>query len=519
MEIKNNEKLNQNIYFIICHYCKQMKKINNLINCTGEDCKESFCDTCINKIFNYNYQELKTEYEENGWICFKCRNLCKCKSCTKINISLNENELKHNFYLKIFNDPIEKGKNKLIKNKTKINKETFTKTIKSKINILEILNDKNYKEKKIKEYETKNIYIEIKEEKSNEDNENLNYYNSKNDAILIESLCKNYNPKYDQKEMKFPFIPSIKKFPSRFKSKLIKIAKTCEHYYRHKCKCEYFKKKCLICEKLEHHTNELLRFKNSDDFINYLRYIYICMNDVVDYKHKIFSDNKEELFEFYKIYDKGKSDWSFHLPKTLCKLCLFEMVNCKNSLKTLKFYLDDNYVKDDKNVLEKPINNWNNMNNLFNDKTVINENKNTNKIFLFEKYYDELDSILFSLLTNVYMFLIIFCTFNQNRIQNFSFFDNHNSKIYYENIIHFEKEIKNYINLYNNFQIQYQNKINDFFSFYYFKISNNSVIGIQDFFQIKIDNVNFSKKINEVIEKFINKFTEYLNNLSKIDKI
>ena len=28
MEIKNNEKLNQNLYFIICHYCKNMKKIN-----------------------------------------------------------------------------------------------------------------------------------------------------------------------------------------------------------------------------------------------------------------------------------------------------------------------------------------------------------------------------------------------------------------------------------------------------------------------------------------------------------
>ena len=522
MEIEDNEKLNHNIYFILCHYCKQMKKPNNLINCTCEDCKESFCDTCINKIFNYNYQVLKIEYEENGWICFKCRNLCKCKSCTNINNSLNENDLNYNFYPKIFNDPIEKGKNNLTKNITKINKEKNTKTIKPKIDILDILNDKNFKGKKIKEYAKNKIFIEIKEEKTNEENEYLNYYDSKNDASLIESLCKNYKPKHDPKEMKFPFIPTIKKFQSRLKIKLIKIAKTCEHYYRHKCKCECFKKKCLICDKLEHHTNELLRFKNSDDFINYLRYIYTCMNDVVDYKHKIFSENKEELFEFYKIYDKGTSNWSFSLPKTLCKLCLFEMVNCKNSLKKFKFYLDDNYLKDNKNVFQNPINNSNIMKIILNEKKELNENKNKNKNikdFQLGKYYDELDSILFALLTNVYKFIIIFYSFNQNRMQNFSFFDNQNYKIYYENIINFEKEIKNYIKLYNNFQVQYQNKMNDFFSYYYYKIPNNSIILIREFFQIKIENSNFSQKINELIEKFINKFTECLNDLSQIYKI
>jgi hypothetical protein len=322
--------------------------------------------------------------------------------------------------------------------------------------------------------------------------------------------------------MKFPFIPTLRKLPSRLKIKLIKIAKVCEHYYRHKCKCECFKKKCLICDKSEHHTNELLRFKNSDDFINYLRYIYICMNDVVDYKHKIFSENKEELFEFYKIYDKGTSHWSFSLPKTLCKLCLFEMVNCKNSLKKFKFYLDDNYLKDNKNVFQNPINNSNIMKIILNEKKELNENKNKNKNikdFQLGKYYDELDSILFALLTNVYKFIIIFYSFNQNRMQNFSFFDNQNYKIYYENIINFEKEIKNYIKIYNNFQVQYQNKMNDFFSYYYYKIPNNSIILIREFFQIKIENSNFSQKINELIEKFINKFTECLNDLSQIYKI
>ena len=145
MEIKNNKKKSQNLYFIICHYCKNMKNINHLINCTDNDCKESFCDTCINKIFNYNYKELKIEFEENGWICFKCRNLCKCKYCSKNNNSLNEkkindNDLNNNFYPTIFNDFIEKGQNKFKIDTKIINKNTITK---SKINILDILKKKN----------------------------------------------------------------------------------------------------------------------------------------------------------------------------------------------------------------------------------------------------------------------------------------------------------------------------------------------------------------------------------------
>jgi hypothetical protein len=122
-------------------------------------------------------------------------------------------------------------------------------------------------------------------------------------------------------------------------------------------------------------------------------------------------------------------------------------------------------------------------------------------------------------LTNVYKIIIIFSSFNQNRINNFSSFDNQNYKIYYENIILFEKEIKNSIKLYNNFQVQYQKKMNDFFTHYYYKIPNNSINIINDFFKIKIENSNFNQKINEMIEKFINKFTEYFYTLSKFYEI
>ena len=61
--------------------------------------------------------------------------------------------------------------------------------------------------------------------------------------------------------------------------------------------------------------------------------------------------------------------------------------------------------------------------------------------------------------------------------------------------------------------------MNDFFTHYYYKIPNNSINIINDFFKIKIENSNFNQKINEMIDKFINKFTEYFYTLSKFYEI
>ena len=131
MERQSNENsTNLNLYFFICHYCKKTKKVNEVINCTGEDCKEIFCENCITKIFSCSFQEIKEEYENNGWICFKCRNLCKCNSCILNSTLSNENYSKNDIKKLI-------TKNNEIKNKN------------SKIDILDLLNDKKIIEKKI----------------------------------------------------------------------------------------------------------------------------------------------------------------------------------------------------------------------------------------------------------------------------------------------------------------------------------------------------------------------------------
>ena len=150
MEGQSNENsTNLNIYFFICHYCKKTKKVNEVINCTGEDCEEIFCENCITKVFSCSFQEIKEEYENNGWICFKYRNLYKCNSCIYNSTSSNENYSKidicksesHNDF-QFFKDFDKNDIKKLI------TKNNELKNKNSKIDILDLLNDKKVIEKK-----------------------------------------------------------------------------------------------------------------------------------------------------------------------------------------------------------------------------------------------------------------------------------------------------------------------------------------------------------------------------------
>ena len=570
MEDQNNNKsLKQNIYFIICHYCKESKNANEVINCTDEDCKEAFCDKCIKIIFSNNFVDLKKECEENGWICFKCRKLCQCHSCSDLCNKSNEDFSKienynyDNFSINypFFNDFENKDKKKIIQKNPEINVKNneIVKIKNSPINIYDFLNDKKYTykkkinndKKKELNNEVLNEKIEIKEEEKEKENKCVKYSccNSKGDASLIESLCKGYKPKLNPKEMKFPFIPSQNKIPSRLKTKLIKIAKLCEHYYRHKCKCEYFKKNCLICNKPEHHTNELIRFKNSDDFICYLRYLYLCMNDVVDYIPTIFNQNKEEFLEFFRDYDKGTVNWCFKNPKILCKLCVFEIVNRINSLNTFKFYLDDNYVpviceneydKKTGNQISKKNDNTDNdyQNNSFincTNKNKINSNTknntiegNKNKIFeekvpLFvdpQKTYEHLENIIYSLFTNIYKFVLIIYSLNENRISRYCSFTNQDYKVYYENFIQLKQEIENNLKSFSEFQNNHQFKINDFIGYVYNNYPKvTSFNFMSTLLTMKIENINYSHQISETVQKFINNSYKYIDEIAKLSNI
>ena len=58
--ITNNSNVNErflNSYgttgtFMKCHYCQEMKKINECLLCTNKYCKERFCNSCFTKIIS-----------------------------------------------------------------------------------------------------------------------------------------------------------------------------------------------------------------------------------------------------------------------------------------------------------------------------------------------------------------------------------------------------------------------------------------------------------------------------------
>ena len=58
--ITNNSNVNERLLnsygkngtFMKCHYCQEMKKINECLLCTNKYCKERFCNSCFTKIIS-----------------------------------------------------------------------------------------------------------------------------------------------------------------------------------------------------------------------------------------------------------------------------------------------------------------------------------------------------------------------------------------------------------------------------------------------------------------------------------
>jgi hypothetical protein len=302
---------------------------------------------------------MKEESIENGWACFKCQKLCNCKKCKPIKEdNICNHQIKKKKIKKDKKEEFKKGKKK------ECIKEKIFNIFKEKKPKKPLFFSERYSLKQLRKSRRKLFFIPNKNEKITEE--------SGKDAFLIDSIYNGYKPIFDISETKFPYIPPQKPIISKIESNLIKIARTCEHFFRHKCKNNYFKKTCSICHKNEHHTNELVRFKNYKDFINYLRYLFLCMENVLNYNNDIFIENKNEFIIFYNEFEKKLNKCGFKNPKVICKLCIFEILNHPNSLKFLQEKFKDSKTE--------------NLLNSDNDK--IYENKNE-KIFIEEKLHSE----------------------------------------------------------------------------------------------------------------------------------
>ena len=418
-------KANEELTYIFCHYCQKLKNLNEIITCSNEDCKESFCSDCIKNIFKINesFKELINESNENGWICFICNDLCDCQKCLNKEKNQNDNNVKN------------------IK--------------------------KNYFNKK---FEVEKPRIITKE--------------SGKDALLMDTLYNNFKHFQNKNTIKNKQI-------SKVENKLIKVARGCEHFYRHKCSKNFIFKKCIICGKKEHHTNELVRFITTKQFISYQKYLYICMENILSYNKNIFHKNKIEFLDYYKKYEEGLINWNFKNPKIICKYCIIDILNKPNATNFFQNNFKDSF---------------DNIYNLSNEK--IKNDKSINNI-LNEKIFLEMKDYYQKFFLSIYELIFIAKCININsEMNNIIYLRNEmiliNEKINYnydilkkflEKYLHLVNELMNYI--YSLIEKDHQ-IINNFI------VSNIEIKQLQECFFLHFENFKM------IIQKYIHILNEYI---------
>ena len=171
-----------------------------------------------------------------------------------------------------------------------------------------------------------------------EQNKNNNYCGKKylSDAELIMWLSTGEDTSIDTQNVKFPFVPLNSKIKSKVFDKLIKIAKQCELFYRHKCKNEYIKKNCSNCFETNFHQNDLLRFFNYETFLYYMKYLFYVSNKIVGYSKENFNRNKNDFEELFKRFKDKQEIWLFKDTKILCKQCMYYLINKPNFFENIK---------------------------------------------------------------------------------------------------------------------------------------------------------------------------------------
>ena len=181
------------------------------------------------------------------------------------------------------------------------------------------------------------------------------------DAELIMWLSSGEDTSIDIQNVKFPFVPLNSKIKSKVFDKLIKIAKQCELFYRHKCKNEYIKKNCANCYETNFHQNDLLRFFNYETFLYYMKYLFFVSNKIVCYSKENFNKNQIAFEELFKQFKEKKEVWTFKDTKIICKQCMYFLINKPDFFDNIKgiflrqekkFFLYSNSVNNELNEFE-----------------------------------------------------------------------------------------------------------------------------------------------------------------------
>lgn len=374
---------NKEEIFLNCHQCHQIRPLSQLLTCLNSDCRESYCLDCVKKYYLKTFHRGKTlrsvikEAEKDSWECYKCRNGCKCFKCSPFSDNLYHSDIfldpdfNSNFASSNSNSLINikrQKDGKLCNNNKKIFYKKRSPSDDSSYNIEDSFTKLDEKHRKIgnsfKRNRGKLRRKSIEENSSEEykvseesEKDSTSYSKRKNDNIrmrhpIVNNGCHFFDLKDDMliqsltKGVKTVKAVSqqepqnkLSKIEAKLHNKLSKVADLCEHFYKNKCKGMYLKKECLICHTSAFHVNELLRFKNSDDFISYCRYLFLDpdIKNLIEYNKNNFDSNKRDICEF----NKRKETWSFRKPKIVCKFCLIKCINEEKCLSLFQKILVD----------------------------------------------------------------------------------------------------------------------------------------------------------------------------------
>ena len=268
------------------------------------------------------------------------------------------------------------------------------------------------------------------------------------DAELIMWLSNGENKSIDAQNVKFPFVPLNSKIKSKLFDKLIKIAKQCELFYRHKCKNEYIKKNCSNCFETNFHQNDLLRFFNYETFLYYMKYLFLISNKIVAYSKENFNKNKSDFEELFKKFKKKEEIWAFKDTKIICKQCMYFLINKPNFFKNIK----DIFLKKEKKIF------------LLDNSIELNINKKNDNIDYIKNNNKDTKNIINNETKNIDYMLTSKKVFSVNKIPK---------KKYQNNI---KKEVSN--NIIINYNNHNSNIINNLIFKNELKINNNSIFDV-----------------------------------------
>lgn len=140
---------------------------------------------------------------------------------------------------------------------------------------------------------------------------------------------------------------------------------------------------CQTCFVCNDNFFDLLFFYNSYDFIQYLKYCFVGLNNNIIYNKKNFDDNTLYFIQKNEILNLSLNKIFF----VICKFCIMKYLNLKNGLLFILNKFNEKIIFNRKNNIiinnniDNIVNNFNTINHTFNTNNINNFYNNFNQTF------------------------------------------------------------------------------------------------------------------------------------------